>query len=320
MRFRLENDVVAVDVLDRGARIQRLLLKDRGSAADVVLGLPRESDYDEDRAFLGAVVGRYANRIAHGSFTLDGTTYALPRNERGNTLHGGPDGFDRRRWRPVTPATDSRVVLELISPDGDMGFPGALTATCGYHLDGPELRIELRAHTDRPTPVNLTQHAYFNLAGHGTATGHELWVDADRYLPTDETGIPLAADASVAGTPVDFRTPTVVGARLDDPALESTGGYDHCVLLDEPRLDHVSARLVDPVSGRVLEVLTDQPALQVFTGNALDRGTPFPRHGAVCLEAQRVPDGPNRPDAADVVLRPGEEYVARTTWRFGTRD
>ena len=327
----MENDDLLVDVLTWGATIQRLRLKNApGGPVDVVLGYPELAAYEADRFFLGAVVGRYANRIADGTFSLGGTTYRLPRNEGRHTLHGGPEGFHRQVWTPLPkgPGVSPGVLLQHVSPDGRMGFPGTLWVTCSYALDGPALQIELRAVTDRPTVVNLTQHAYFNLGGDGGGSieDHELWIDADRYLPVDGTALPIGPAEPVAETPFDFRVPRRIGARLRDPheQLVRTGGYDHCLLLDRSGSQRRVARLSHPDSGRAMEVSTDQPAIQLYSGNRLD-GSVRGIHGlyrqsdGICLETQRVPDGPNRVDESDsVTLWPGEEYVARTTWRFTT--
>lgn len=327
-RIRLCGDLLEVDVLTWGATLQGIRMRGADGPADVVLGYPTLTAYESDRHYLGAVVGRYANRIADGVFELDGQRHELPRNDRGHTLHGGPEGFHRQVWSARAAGTPEvpGVLLEHESPDGAMGFPGTLRASCRYLLDGSDLAVELRATCDRPTVVNLTQHAYFNLAGPGrrTVEDHVLWIDADRYLPVDETAIPLPGSAPVAGTPFDFREPKPVGAdlRRADTQLAVARGYDHCLLLNGAGLDRPSARLHDPASGRTLEVFTDQPGLQVYSGNGLDGSEEgnqglYRQSDGICLETQRLPDGPNRPGAA-AVLRPGEEYVARTRWRFTT--
>jgi aldose 1-epimerase len=327
-RVTLENDELRLSVLTWGTVIQQLVLKDGPQPADVVLGYDDLAGYEGDSAYFGATVGRYANRIAHGRFSLDGTPFELPTNDRGHTLHGGPEGFHRQVWE-VVPGTTSAdaVTLAHVSPDGSMGFPGALRATCTYRLDGPAVHLEYRATTDAPTVVNLTQHCYFDLSGELAGVDRqELWIDAEQYLPVDGTAIPLGSPEPVAGTAFDFRTPKPVGAdlRSGEEQLVQATGYDHCFVLADPTVERPSIRLTDPGTGRVLEVATDQPGVQLYSGNYLDgstraKGGRTPRQGdALCLETQRLPDAPNRPELGDVVLRPGEEYVARTTWRFST--
>jgi aldose 1-epimerase len=311
-----------------GCAIVSLLVPDRrGERADVVLGCDTLDGYVAGRAHLGAVCGRYANRIAHGRFVLDGRTHELPRNSGGHHLHGGPRGFHRVVWEgePFRGPSGAGVAFTHVSPDGDEGYPGRLEVRVTYTLtDRGELAIEYRATTDRPTVVNLTQHSYFNLAGHdhGGVLGHELQVHAARYTPVEDM-IPTGVLAPVEGTPLDFRRPTPIGARITDARLCSARGYDHNFALDrwtgalEP-----AARLIEPRSGRALEVLTTEPGLQLYTGNSLDgqiRGKgawPYASRGGVCLETQRFPDSPNQPGFPPAVLRPGEVYESRTTYAF----
>jgi aldose 1-epimerase len=310
-------------VLTFGGVLQSLYVRDRdGVPGNVVLGLPTLADYLADKAYLGAIVGRYANRIAHGRFTLDGTTYRLPLNDRGNTLHGGTDGFNRRVWAAEGFADDDRagVHLRLRSADGDMGFPGTLEVRVTYSVDrAGTLAVSYRATTDRATVLNLTQHAYWNLTGGGSALDHGLSVAADAYLPVDAAGIPEGSPAAVAGTPFDL-----AGAPLRDAVGSGhpqtaavAGGLDHCFVLPGGRVEapRFAARLTDPQSGRTLETWTTEPGLQVYTANTL--GEPFGAHAAVCLEAQNFPDAPNRPDAPSAVLRPGEVHASETWYRFG---
>ncbi|MFD7729463.1 aldose epimerase family protein [Kitasatospora phosalacinea] len=320
---------VRAEVLERGGILHRLRVPDPdGRPADVVLGHDTLDGYTADTAYHGALVGRYANRIARGRFDLDGRTHRVPATDRGHALHGGPDGFHRRQWRATARAAPDRAELrlDLHSPDGDMGFPGALHVTARYTLDRHgTLRLDWTARTDQPTPVNLTQHAYFNLAGPGgTVHDHRLAVDADAYLPVDADAIPLGAPAPTAGTPFDLSTPHPLRERLahPHPQLRRAGGYDHCFVLTAPPAPGAlrrAARLHGPDDRRRMEVWTTEPGLQVYTGNALD-GDPHPRHGGLCLETQHFPDSPNRPDYPDTVLRPGTTRRSTTEYRFPRPD
>lgn len=326
---------VSAEVLTYGATLHSLLVPDaEGRPDDVVLGLPGMEQYAAEQPFLGAVVGRFGNRIAQGRFVLDGTPHQVPATDRGHALHGGPEGFHRRVWqaRPG-PAADGGPVslaLDLHSPDGDMGFPGALDVTVTYALDADgTLAVDYRARTDRATVVNLTHHAYFNLAGAGSGDvlGHVLALDAASYLPVDEESIPLGPEAPTAGTPFDFAAPRPVGGRIaeDDPQLTAAGGYDHCYVLDPadaPGALRRAVRVSEPGSGRSMAVWTTEPGLQLYTGNNLDgshsgaHGKPYGRHSGVCFETQHFPDAPNRPGYPSTVLRPGEEFTSRTEFRF----
>ncbi|MEE4542794.1 aldose epimerase family protein [Streptomyces sp. V4-01] len=330
-RWRLASPSgVGAEILTYGAILHALRVPDRaGRAESVVLSLPDTAAYAAGRAYLGAVVGRYANRIAAGRFTLDGQTHTLPVNDRGQTLHGGPDGFHRRVWQ-ARPLPDGALRLSLHSPDGDMGFPGALEASVTYSLDDEgTLALDFTARTDRATVVNLTNHAYFTLAGagHGDVLGHTLRVDADRFLPVTAEAIPYGPPQDVAGTPFDFTAPRALGDGIDDPdpQIKSADGYDHCWVLRPPArpdLPRTAAVLHDPASGRTMEVRTTEPGVQVYTANGLDGrpagadGGPHGRHSAVCLETQHLPDSPNRPEYPSTVLRPGETWRSRTELRF----
>mgnify|MGYP001360785839 CR=1 FL=1 len=306
-RYVLDNGRLRMAVLTYGATVQRLEVAD---GTNVVLGLPTLEDYLYRSLFFGAVVGRYANRIARGRFTLDGREYRLSTNDGGHTLHGGDRGFYRRVWR-AEPRGPADLELSLVSPDGEEGFPGELTAVVRYVLDGDTLRVEYRATTDAPTVVSLTNHSYFNLAGvkdggevAGDVRDHVVTLEADRYLPVDEGKIPTGERAPVAGTPFDFTVPTRVGARND-------GRYDHCYVL------RGRATVTDPASGRSLEVTTTEPGVQLYTGHMLDPDvTPYGPFAGLCLETQRFPDAPNRPEFPSAVLRPGERYVSSTSYRF----
>ena len=317
-----------LEVLDLGAVTHALWVTGGdGVRRNVLLGHATAQERLDSTHYLGATVGRYANRIRGGRFTIDGTPYEVRTADRGNSLHGGPDGFDRRTWE-VLEATDDAATLRLVSPDGDQGFPGEVAAQVTYTVSGDTVRIELSATTAAPTPVNLTNHAYLDLAGEGSGRALEqvLQVAADTYLRVDETGIPLEGPAvDVAGTPLDLREPTVLGdaARTDHPQVRAVHGIDHCLLVGSDGLRHV-ATLESPETRTRLEVSTDQPGLQVYTGNMLDgtlRGTTgriYRQGDGIALEPQLLPDTPNRPDFGDAVLRPGARYVSQIEWRFQT--
>jgi aldose 1-epimerase len=322
---------VRAQVLTYGGVLHALEVPDRdGETLSVVLSLPGVDDYAARSPYLGALVGRYANRIARGRFTLDGRLHQVPVNDRGHALHGGTEGFDRRVWtaEPLLRDDSAGVRLTLHSPDGEMGFPGALDVTATYRLDvHGTLALDYRATTDRPTVVNLTNHAYFNLSGETTVAGHLLQLDADRYLPVSPEGIPHGPDVPTAGTPFDFTTPHPIGSRLGDPdpQLRAAGGYDHCWILRPPAPGaplRRAARLEDRLSGRAMEVWTTEPGLQVYTGNQLDgalrdaAGRRHQRYAAICLETQHLPDSPNQPGYPSTVLRPGGELRSRTEYRF----
>jgi aldose 1-epimerase len=315
-----------------GGIVASLKTPDRdGKAADVVLGFDNLDGYvanfnGSSAAFFGAIIGRYANRIAHGSFTLDGKKHSLPLNNGENTLHGGPHGFNNVVWKAKPIANG--VELTYLSKDGEAGFPGNLTATVRYTLVKGDLRIEYSATTDKDTVVNLTNHSYFNLAGQGDILKHELTLHASRFTPVDAGLIPTGELKSVESTPFDFRKATAVGARIgaNDEQLHLGRGYDHNWVLDSGggKLAE-AAELYDPSSGRVLRVLTDQPGIQFYSGNFLDGsikgkgGKPDELHAALCLETQHFPDSPNHPDFPTAELKPGERYHTVTVYSFSTR-
>jgi aldose 1-epimerase len=325
----LRSTALEVGMIAHGARIVAVRTPDRdGRWADVALGLADEDAYRRDGAYLGACVGRYANRIAGGTFTLDGREHRIPLNEPAAALHGGPVGFDSVPWNRADPR-DASVTLRRTSPDGENGFPGTVEVAVTYAVDGAELRIEHEARTDAPTVINMTNHAYWNLGGAGTVEDHEVQLAASHFLPVDEHLIPSGPPAAVAGTPFDLRAPVRIGARLREghPQLRAARGYDHTYVIDgEPGTDGLrhAARVLEPRTGRTLEVRTDQPGVQFYTGNMLDGslvlrdGTTARQGDAFCLEPQAFPDSPNRPDFPSTVLRPGDVYRSRSVLRFGT--
>lgn len=302
-----------------------------GKIADVVLGFDDLEGYVANfngpaDAFFGALIGRYANRIAHGSFTLEGKTYSLPKNNGDNTLHGGPHGFNNVVWKGKE--IPNGVELTYFSKDGEEGFPGNLTARVQYTMVQGDLRIEYWAITDKPTVVNLTNHSYFNLAGQGDILNHQLTLRASRFTPVDAGLIPTGELKSVESTPFDFRSATPVGARINghDDQLHLGHGYDHNWVLDNAtgKLAE-AAEVYDPSSGRLLKVLTDQPGIQFYSGNFLDGsikgkgGKPYEQHAALCLETQHFPDSPNHPDFPSTELRPGQQYHMVTVLSFSAR-
>jgi len=314
---------VVVDVLTLGATAHRVQVTGGdGVRRDVVLGRDTVSSLLGVEGFLGATIGRYANRIAAGRFALDGVEVAVATNDRGNALHGGPDGWDRRLWT-VSSVSATAVTLSLVSPDGDQGFPGEVAATVTYEVEGSTVRITHTATTTAPTVVNMTNHSYFNLDGDGAGTidGHTLRIDADCYTPVDTTGIPLADHAPVDGTPFDLRTPTVLGPvlRADDPQLADARGIDHNFVVRGQGL-RTMAVLTSPATRTSLALLSDQPALQVYTGNGLSgpgrRGRRYRPGDGIALEPQLSPDTPNRPSWPSARLDPGETYRSVIEWRF----
>jgi len=317
-------------VMTFGGIIVSLKVPDRtGTLGDVVLGYDSLAGYLRSSPYFGAIVGRYGNRIAKGRFVLHGTAYQLATNNGPNHLHGGIRGFDKVVWAVEPFQGDSSIGVRLThtSPDGDEGYPGTLQATVTYTLtDRNELILDYQATTDRATPVNLTQHSYFNLAGSGDILDHELTLSAERFTPVDSTLIPTGEIAPVAGTPFDFRPPHAIGERIgaDDEQLQRGGGYDHNFVLTRsgPGLA-LAARLVDSVSGRTLELRTTEPGIQFYSGNFLDGsitgkgGAVYRRRTGLCLETQHFPDSPNQPGFPSTILEPGQTYRSRTVWTFG---
>ena len=332
--FTLRNATgIEMRVMSLGGIITHLQTPDRhGAMADIVLGFDRLDGYVTDHPFFGAIIGRYGNRIGKARFAIDGTPYPLAANNGPNHLHGGMKGFDKVVWQaePGESAGGRRIVFTRTSPDGEEGYPGALTVKVTYTLtDRNELAIDYEASTDKPTHVNLTHHSYFNLAGHnaGDILGHELTIDADRYTPVDETLIPTGELAAVAGTPFDFRQPAAIGARInqiDNQQLAFGKGYDHNWVLNGSGFRR-AARAYEPQSGRTLEIATTEPGLQFYSGNFLD-GSLTGKDGAVynlrngfCLESQHFPDSPNKPSFPTTLLKPGETYRTRTVYTFGVQ-
>lgn len=338
-QYHLRNDHgMTVSIINYGAIVTSVQVPDRdGKVGEVTLGFKDFADYGRPGPYFGAICGRFANRIAKGKFSIDGKDYQLATNNAPNHLHGGDHGFNRKLWRADDPQKTADAVslrLTYISPDGEEGYPGTLTSHVTYTLTNKnELKIEYEATTDQPTHVNLTNHCYWNLAGEGTILDHELTLNCDQFLPVDETLIPLGKKQNVKGTPWDFTTSTAIGSRIADAALgaeDQTGrGYDHCYVIrpgtqDEETGLAVAARVHDPKSGRVMEVLTDQPGIQLYTGNFLD-GTKesggHQRNAAFCLECQKFPDAPNQEQNGfpSSRLDRGQVYTQTTVHRFSTQ-
>jgi aldose 1-epimerase len=314
-------------VMTFGAILTELHVPDRqGKMADVVLGFSDLDSYLKGHPHFGSTVGRYANRIAKGKFTLDGKEYSLAINNGPNSLHGGKIGFDKKIWKaePMTSPDGPSVKFLLTSPDGEEGYPGEVHATVTYTLTNKnELKIDYTATSTKATPINLTNHSYFNLSGGPASIAqHELTLNADRYTPTDETLIPLGEVKSVKGTPLDFTTPHAIGARFAEMP-KFIGGYDHNYVIngDEKALKF-TARAKDPSSGRVMEMSTTEPAVQLYTSNFMDGkikgkgGIAYNAHQAFCLEAQHYPDSPNQPQFPSTILKPGETYKQTTIYKF----
>jgi aldose 1-epimerase len=329
--FTLSDGAYEARIATYGGIVVSLKAPDRnGRIADVVLGFDDVDGYVANfngptNAFFGAIIGRYANRIAHASFTLDGQKYSLPRNNGENTLHSGPHGFNNVVWKAKS--ISDGVELTYLSKDGDAGFPGNLSAVVRYTLVKGDLRIEYSATTDKDTVLNLTNHSYFNLAGQGDVLGYQLTLHASRFTPVDSNLIPTGELKSVESTPFDFRKATAVGARInaDDEQIRLGHGYDHNWVLDSGGKLAEAAEVYDPGSGRVLKVLTDQPGIQFYTGNFLDGsikgkgGRPYEVRSALCLETQHFPDSPNHPDFPSTELKPGQRYHTVTVYSLSTR-
>lgn len=321
----LQSSQVRVEVLTLGAIIRSVCCRGKdGQMEDVVLGYEDLEGYVSDRRYLGAVVGRVANRIALGHFVVEGTEYQLDVNNGPNALHGGLKGFNKAVW--LAAAVDGGVQLNLTSPDGDQGYPGEVQVSVSYTLQGETLTAEYRAKSTRTTPINLTNHSYFNLAGQGAADiyDHQVSISAQSYLPVDDTSIPTGEIRAVEGTPFDLRKPVLIGPQLKKVPGP---GFDHNFCLSSPRdawTERHAARVCHPASGRVLEVSTSQPGVQFYTANFLDGsitgkgGTRYRKHCSFCLETQNWPDAVNQASFPDCLLRPGEEYQHVTRFTFTT--
>jgi aldose 1-epimerase len=324
---------VEVDAMNYGGIIVSIRVPDRkGQFADVVLGHENLEGYTPNPPYLGAIVGRYANRIANGSFTLDGKTYTLPKNDGSNTLHGGTEKtFNKVVWDGEPLKGNSGVTFTYLSKDGDDGWPGNLKVRVTYTLtNANELVIDYEATSDKATPINLSQHSYFNLSGEGNGDilHHELMLNADRFTPVDKNLIPTGELRPVKGTPLDFTQPTRIGARIDDhyEQLVLGHGYDHNWVVNRKGDGlTLAARVYEPTSGRVLEVSTTQPGVQFYTGNFLDgtvtgkKGHVYKHRYGFCLETQHFPDSPNHPEFPTTTLKPGETFRQKTVFKFSTK-
>lgn len=329
--YTLTNDHgVVVKITNYGGIITSIQTPDRnGQFDDIVLGFDTLEEYLGPHPFFGVLVGRYANRIAEGKFTLKGKQYTVARNAGGNHLHGGNKGFDKVVWEAETAGVGDEVSLRLtyFSRDGEENYPGNLSVEVTYTLtNNNELRIDYAATTDQTTILNLTNHTYFNLAGKGDNLGHMMMLNADQFTPVNEQVIPTGELRSVEGTPLDFRTPTPIGTRIeqDDEQLRFGGGYDHnWVVNGQPGELRLAARVTEPSTGRALEVLTTQPGVQFYSGNMMPKsitgrgGQVYPWRGAFCLETQHFPDSPNHPNFPTTALEPGERFHEVTVFKFG---
>jgi aldose 1-epimerase len=330
--FTLTNSKgMQADITTFGGIVVSLKVPDRsGKSADVVLGFDTLDGYlTNPPPYFGALIGRYGNRIAGGRFSLTGTEYKLAQNNGPNHLHGGSRGFDKVVWKARTPDAHS-LELTYVSKDGEEGYPGNLTATVTYNLtDNNELKLDYRATTDKDTVLNLTNHSYFNLAGQGEGDvlAHQIMINADRFTPVDSGLIPTGELRSVEGTPFDFRHPKAIGERIDAPDEQIIlgKGYDHNFVLNRSGNGlELAARVTEPKSGRVMEVLTTEPGVQFYTGNFLDGsirgkgGKVYGRRFGLCLETQHFPDSPNKPNFPSVVLKPGAQYQTTTVYKFSS--
>lgn len=330
--FTLRNkNGMEAKITNYGGIVVSLLVPDRsGKMGDVVLGYNTLDEYIADNSYFGALIGRYGNRIGNARFTLDGVEYVLPANDGRNTLHGGAKGFDKVVWdaKEAEVKDGPALSLKYVSPDGEEGFPGTLLVEVVYTLtDANELKIEYSATTDKRTVVNLTHHSYFNLAGEGNGTilGHLLTIDADQFTPVDSHLIPTGELKSVDGLPMDFRKPTRIADRIDanDEQLKHAGGYDHNWVLNKTTNTlTLAARVEEPSSGRIMEVLTTEPALQFYSGNFLagkhvgKTGQPYVYRAGFCLESQHYPDTPNKREFPSTELDPRDKYTTMTVYRF----
>ncbi len=328
------NNGLVAEIINYGGIVTSLSVPDKnGNFADIVLGFDNIKDYENDPPYFGAIAGRYANRIAKGKFTLAGKEYTLAINNVPNHLHGGLKGFDKVVWtsQAIETAEDPALRLMYTSPDGEEGYPGTLTCGVTYTLTNDNtLKIEYDAVTDKATPINLTHHSYFNLAGHdaGDILSHEVMINADNFTPTDKDLIPIGQIWAVEGTPMDFRTPTEIGARINSSyeQIKFGGGYDHnWVLNNKDGQFALAATFYEKTSGRFMEVLTTEPGMQFYTGNFLDGsnvgkgGAVYKHRNAFCAETQHFPDSPNKPEFPSCILRPGQTYKQVTAYRFSAK-
>jgi aldose 1-epimerase len=320
---------VVAKIITYGAIVTELQVPDRnGKLGDIVLGFDNLSQYLEKHPYFGAAIGRVANRIAQGKFTLDGKSYTLALNDGPNHLHGGLKGFDKVVWKaePVKAENGVAVKFSYTSPDGEEGYPGNLSVTVTYTLtDNNELKIDYTATTDKATPVNLTNHSYFNLAGAGDILGHELMLAADQFTPVDETLIPTGEIKAVKGTPMDFTKSMAIGSRMDQ-LTNKPRGYDHNYVLNSGgKKLALAARVYEPKTGRVMEIQTTEPGIQFYSGNFLDGtlkgkgGAIYKQYAAFCLETDHFPDSANRASFPSVILRPGQTYTQTTLHTFSAK-
>ena len=312
-----------VTVINYGAIITSIQFPDSDDTyTELVLGFDSLSQYMINKPYLGAAVGRYANRIGNAAFTLDGKKYTLAANDGKNTLHGGIVGFNKKVWAaaPYVDSLVARVAFSLLSPDGDEGYPGNLNVSLIVELNNNnELILTYEAVTDKATPVSLTHHSYFNLKGQGTILDQELYINSNAFTPVDENILPTGRQEDLTDNPLDFRTKTIIGNRIKDVP----GGYDHNYVLSNPSAENISARVTDPVSGRWLELYTTMPGMQFYTANFLDEttigrgGKPYFKHAGLCLEPQMFPDSPNQPNFPSAILQPGDTYKHVIKYKFG---
>ncbi len=318
-----------VRISNFGGVITEIQVPDRqGKFANVNLGFDEVESYHKVSPYFGALIGRFGNRIKDGKFTIDGVSYQLATNNGPNHLHGGVQGYDKVLWKaePFTGESSVGITLKYLSVDGDQGYPGNLDVTVVYELTNEnEILVKFHAVTDKATPINLTQHAYFNLAGEGDVLGHQMMINADRFTAVDATSIPTGELPLVAGTPFDFREPRLIGERInaDDEQIKNGGGYDHNFVLNKtsPKALSLAARVYEPISGRVLEVFTQEPGVQFYSGNFMDgslsaRGWTYNHRNGFCLEPQHFPDSPNQPHFPNTILRPGGEYTSLMSYKF----
>lgn len=334
-KYRLDNGKgITVEVLSLGGIIYAFNVPDRnGAAVNVSANLETVAEYEQARPFFGALIGRYGNRIARGTFVLDGKEYSVPKNNGPNSLHGGFKGFDTVLWdvEPIDEPNGVGLKLTYTSRDGEEGYPGMLRVTVLYRLDDRNRwTMDYTATTDKPTVLNLTNHTFWNLAGYSkdrpnTNHDHVLMLNADRFLPTDETLIPTGELKPVEGTSLDFRQPHKIGERIARiEGAQFAGGYDHCFVLNQPKPNQMTrcAKVVEPKSGRTMTVETTEPGVQFYSGNFLNGslgafGVRYEKHGAFCLETQHFPNSPNSPNFPSTVLRPGETFRSTTVHTFG---